>query len=69
MKKLITIVVFASLVWQASAQKVNPFTFRGTVYELNLADSSEKNLKDVTVEVWSGDHLIHADKKIGRAHV
>jgi hypothetical protein len=62
MKKLITIVVFASLVWQANAQKVHPFTFRGTVYELNLADSSEKNLKDVTVEVWSGDQLIHSDK-------
>jgi hypothetical protein len=43
----------------ASAQsKVKTFTFQGNVLELNLADSSEKGVMGIPIEIWSGEELV-----------
>lgn len=59
MKKTIAILASVLCTHFAIAQsKVKSFTFQGNVLELNLADSSEKGIMGIPIEVWSGEELI-----------
>ena len=59
MKKTIAILASVLCVQLTVAQsKVKSFTFQGNVLELNLADSSEKGVMGIPIEVWSGEELV-----------
>lgn len=59
MNKIIVTLAAVLLVTIVSAQsKVKTFTFQGNVLELNLADSSEKGVMGVPIEIWSGEELV-----------
>jgi len=59
MNKIIVTLASVLLLNAGSAQsKVKTFTFQGNVLELNLADSSEKGLMGVPIEIWSGEELV-----------
>ena len=59
MKKSFLILLSVLVTQFASAQsKVKTFTFQGNVLELNLADSSEKGIMGVPIEIWSGEELV-----------
>ena len=56
MNKIIVTLAAVLLINIASAQsKVKTFTFQGNVLELNLADSSEKGVMGIPIEIWSGE--------------
>jgi hypothetical protein len=62
MRKTIAMLASVLLVQAAIAQsKVKSFTFQGNVLELNLADSSEKGVMGIPIEIWSGEELIATD--------
>lgn len=59
MNKIIVTLAAVLLVTIVSAQsKVKTFTFQGNVLELNLADSSEKGVMGIPIEIWSGEELV-----------
>jgi hypothetical protein len=59
MNKIIVTLAAVLLINIASAQsKVKTFTFQGNVLELNLADSSEKGVMGIPIEIWSGEELV-----------
>jgi len=59
MNKIIVTLGAVLLINIASAQsKVKTFTFQGNVLELNLADSSEKGVMGIPIEIWSGEELV-----------
>lgn len=59
MNKIIVTLAGVLLVTIVSAQsKVKTFTFQGNVLELNLADSSEKGVMGIPIEIWSGEELV-----------
>lgn len=59
MNKIIVTLAAVLLMNIASAQsKVKTFTFQGNVLELNLADSSEKGVMGIPIEIWSGEELV-----------
>jgi hypothetical protein len=59
MNKIIVTLAAVLLINVASAQsKVKTFTFQGNVLELNLADSSEKGVMGIPIEIWSGEELV-----------
>ncbi len=59
MNKIIVTLASVLVLNVASAQsKVKTFTFQGNVLELNLADSTEKGLMGVPIEIWSGEELV-----------
>lgn len=59
MNKIIVTLAAVMLINIASAQsKVKTFTFQGNVLELNLADSSEKGVMGIPIEIWSGEELV-----------
>ena len=59
MNKIIVTLAAVLLMNVASAQsKVKTFTFQGNVLELNLADSSEKGVMGIPIEIWSGEELV-----------
>ncbi len=56
-----TIAILAALFcahWSIAQSKVKTFTFQGNVLELNLADSSEKGVMGIPIEIWSGEELV-----------
>lgn len=56
-----TIAILAALLcahWSIAQSKVKTFTFQGNVLELNLADSSEKGVMGIPIEIWSGEELV-----------
>jgi hypothetical protein len=62
MKKIIAILASMLCIHWAEAQsKVKTFTFQGNVLELNMADSSEKGVMGIPIEIWSGEELIATD--------
>jgi hypothetical protein len=59
MNKIIVTLAAVLLINIASAQsKVKTFTFQGNVLELNLADSTEKGVMGIPIEIWSGEELV-----------
>lgn len=59
MNKIIVTLAAVLLINVASAQsKVKTFTFQGNVLELNLADSTEKGVMGIPIEIWSGEELV-----------
>jgi hypothetical protein len=59
MNKIIVTLAGVLLVTIVSAQsKVKTFTFQGNVLEVNLADSSEKGVMGIPIEIWSGEELV-----------
>ena len=59
MKKTFLILISVLATQMLTAQsKVKTFTFQGNVFELNLADSSEKGIMGVPIEIWSGEELV-----------
>lgn len=59
MNKIIVTLAAVLLINIASAQsKVKTFTFQGNVMELNLADSTEKGVMGIPIEIWSGEELV-----------
>ena len=59
MNKIIVTLAAVLLINIASAQsKVKTFTFQGNVLELNLADSTEKGVMGIPIEIWCGEELV-----------
>lgn len=63
MKKTIAVLAAVFCFSGANAKSdVKSFIFEGNVLELNLADSSEKGMMGIQIEVWSGDELVATSK-------
>lgn len=59
LKKIAGTLILVTIVLLAKADSdVKVFTISGNVFELNLADSSEKGIIKVPIEIWTGDEKI-----------
>lgn len=52
-----TLIILSS--WIMNAQgNIKSFTFHGQIFELDLADSTEKPMMGIPIEIWAEDELI-----------